>query len=408
MSLLIVESSAYDGNIQAEDTDYEAVHSVYEGDVNDSGLYSSVGQAKQSNNYIINRSFFHHNTSDIPSGKIPAWMAWNFVIEKDDSDIDFDITLQKGSEGQPSMPLDPDETFGSGYYEGGDLGSLSTAFILGGGQLCQIILSDMSVLNPGGYTSFAVRSSRDISFTPPTEGLAEDIQIKTYEAGAAYWPQLTVIYYDPSQESATYGSLTADGNLEKVDADYETGRSATAGTVQDTGPELIAEHIYDGENYVFSRPVIQIDTSGLASNRTVVEAYLLLFVTEVADVDCNLIVQDASLAHDTLEAGDYNKDNYSGNGGSVNLQDLKVGVYNVIPLNSTGCSWIKKGQRTKLVLRFEDDIGDVAPTDDTQYAVCYSQESGANVQPKLIVVTEESTVVIPVLINSILRKRRIN
>jgi hypothetical protein len=99
---------------------------------------------------------------------------------------------------------------------------------------------------------------------------------------------------------------------------------------------------------------------------TIVYAHLWIKVSaKNVDRAFSLQVQLGSLGspHVPVIDGDYNKDRYSGDGGSILTSDLPASGWVKIELNATGISWIQKGAGaiTRLALRGTNDINDDPP-----------------------------------------------
>ena len=62
--------------------------------------------------------------------------------------------------------------------------------------------------------------------------------------------------------------------------------------------------------------------------------------------------------------GDWDKSNYTGDGGSIELQGKSEDTYHSFLLNATGKGWIQANGITKLCLRSEHDIAGSDPSDE--------------------------------------------
>jgi len=119
----------------------------------------------------------------------------------------------------------------------------------------------------------------------------------------------------------------------------------------------------------------------------VVSATLRLYSSGVDEsvTDFDITVQSGMPAypHDPLEAGDYDKTHYSGDGGSLNTAGWVTSAWNEIPLNATGRGWVNKAGWTKLALRSSRDISANAPSGYER--VAFETAEGTN-PPQLVVV----------------------
>jgi hypothetical protein len=139
--------------------------------------------------------------------------------------------------------------------------------------------------------------------------------------------------------------------------------------------------------YTINRGYLYFDTSVLPSNAIIDNATLSLYkCTDYSTTEFDITVQNGQPTHphNPLDTADYDKDNYSGDGGDLNTTLLDDG-YNNLTLNDDGISWINQtGEWTKLCLRSSKDINGYAPTGN-EYISFYTSEQGAEYTPKLII-----------------------
>jgi len=156
-------------------------------------------------------------------------------------------------------------------------------------------------------------------------------------------------------------------------------------------PEKTA--LYAG--YHVNRTYLFFDTSSIPPSTKILSAILSLYgeskYTDTEDTD-GLVVQSGqpTYPHDPIEPLDFDKDNYSGNGGSILVTDWAVTARNYITLNSTGIDWINKGGVTKFCLRTKDDVDGTSPGEQTDGIYkglrVYSREKGVLYAPELILI----------------------
>lgn len=178
-----------------------------------------------------------------------------------------------------------------------------------------------------------------------------------------------------------YGS-TSDGDIHKMATTYAGARNAASGTIYYTcdnyslGQQVI--HTPGGDLYYVYRSFVYFDTSCIPSDATITSASLALVCwwKDVDDNNFDVVVQkgQSGYPHDPMQEGDYNKDHYSGNGGSMNYDSFVVNAYNSIPLNPDGLGWINKGSGavTKFCLRSSNDIND-EPIQPPDYGIYRDQ-----------------------------------
>lgn len=114
---------------------------------------------------------------------------------------------------------------------------------------------------------------------------------------------------------------------------------------------------------VIDRAGVFFDTSPLPSDAIIDSAKLTFYIGEDdSSQDFDIVVQNGqpTYPHDPMEVGDYNKANYSDDGGSINTLNI-TSPFDIV-LNATGISWINKDGTTKLCLRSSRDIAGTAPT----------------------------------------------
>jgi hypothetical protein len=107
---------------------------------------------------------------------------------------------------------------------------------------------------------------------------------------------------------------------------------------------------------------------------------------DYSDTDFTITVQNGqpTYPHDPLEESDYNKEQYSGNGGEFNTVNFVNGINNI---TLTELSWINVSGVTKLCLRSSRDINGTAPTGN-EYVNVYSAnapDAPDEYLPKLII-----------------------
>jgi hypothetical protein len=123
---------------------------------------------------------------------------------------------------------------------------------------------------------------------------------------------------------------------------------------------------------------VLLNTSVLPSNAYLDNATLSLYKQDdCSTTDFDITIQNGqpTYPHDSLQSSDYNKNDYSGNGGTLNTSGFTTG-YNAITLNNL--SWINMTGTTKLCLRSSRDINGKEPTGN-EYVNIYSsnyQETG--------------------------------
>ncbi len=84
--------------------------------------------------------------------------------------------------------------------------------------------------------------------------------------------------------------------------------------------------------------------------------------------------------------GDYDRTKYSGDGGSINADDLVLSSYTPLVLNGTGRSWMNLGGLTKFMLRSSRDIAGIAPVQSSdEERVSFTSNNGTAFDPRLVI-----------------------
>jgi len=183
----------------------------------------------------------------------------------------------------------------------------------------------------------------------------------------------------------TVYSSSSDGHITNNSKQYATVRNATSGGVSSSGSSFCIGQQYSpflANPYVIWRGFVFFNTSAITSNCVITNATLSLYKnSDFSSTDFNIVVQNGqpTYPHNPMQSGDYNRNHYSGNGGSLNTVNFHDG-YNNISL--TNYSWINKNGMTKLCLRSSRDINGNTPTGN-EYVSVYANEGESGKQPKL-------------------------
>jgi len=182
-------------------------------------------------------------------------------------------------------------------------------------------------------------------------------------------------------------SLASDGYLANQSTNYNTVWAAsTSGAFVTVADIFIGQKKASGSppTYCIYRGFLLFNTSSLPSGANITSVTLSLYKKDdYSSTDFDITVQNGqpTYPHNPPQSGDYNKNHYSGNGGSLNTEEFSDG-YNDISL--TNHSWITKEGTTKLCLRSSRDIDGITPTGD-EYVNVYPHEEDEKVTPKLVI-----------------------
>ena len=191
-------------------------------------------------------------------------------------------------------------------------------------------------------------------------------------------------------------TTTKDGYIYKADTTFAAAHAALTGTVSDEGTNSdIGINVTATPAWNIKRAFLFFDTSALPTDAIIVKAVLSIYVHHKyisVGYNFNIVVQDGqpTYPHDPLATGDFLYSHYSGDGGSVNTADVTGDAYNDIELNTAGKRFIKGGETTKLCLRSDDDINEVAyPASKNAYIDIWMKEAGDAYRARLTITYAE-------------------
>ena len=186
----------------------------------------------------------------------------------------------------------------------------------------------------------------------------------------------------------TIESLNSDGYIYNSSSDYNTVWNATTGTISSSATYItVGQKKISGfpSNYYIYRGFLIFNTTELPDNAYVYNATVSLYKKDDASTtDFFLTLQNGQpdYPHNPLETSDYNKNNYSGNGGGFNTTSFVNGRNNI---TLTNYSWLTREGFTKFCLRSSRDIDGAAPSKDEYVNVYSSDALGVDYYPKLII-----------------------
>jgi len=212
-----------------------------------------------------------------------------------------------------------------------------------------------------------------------------------------------VVYPVTVDDSYTGYSSTSDGdvfnqNLGLEEEEYLTSHDAAEALVLDNASDSfgIGQNVDtygNGEEYnvySISRGCVYFSVPGGIS----ISAGTLSLYGSVnhSATNFDIVVQIGSgtpptYPHDPLVKADFDKDFYSGDGGSFSTAGFSTAGYNNITLNATGYGWIRPGGATKFCLRSSRDISSIPPVDEDtdEFVYTYTTEKGTGYKPKLVI-----------------------
>lgn len=166
---------------------------------------------------------------------------------------------------------------------------------------------------------------------------------------------------------AFYSSSYDDGVM-GTGGTYLGARDAATGLIQGGNTGQVGQVYVSALNfYTVSRLMLMFNTAALPDDAIMSQVFLNLYGYDggsgVPDNNFYLTVQSGmpTYPHMPVASADYNRTNYSGDGGSLYTSGWSLTSYNYLTLNSTGRSWLNKTGWTKFALRSSHDIDSSAP-----------------------------------------------
>ena len=204
----------------------------------------------------------------------------------------------------------------------------------------------------------------------------------------------TVVPVDTTASDAYISSDLPPGSTYAAVHNDDIGNAPAGGTSLYIGQQWFAGMTI----FQCFRTVLYFDTSVLPDTAIVSSANVTIFGNTYHSADKNINIQvtngQTHYPHDPPVAADYNKTNYTGDGGTFPSTSYNVTGYNAIPLNATGISWISNTVPTKLYLVSDDDYDAVQPINFYEWIAAWSFEKGVGYIPYLSV---EYSLAVPVI-----------
>ena len=174
-----------------------------------------------------------------------------------------------------------------------------------------------------------------------------------------------------------------------TDDHFSNARDAASADAKDVSSDTmrIGLAYNDTDKYRFFRLYLYFDTSGVPANATVSAASIRLYLTgslTIKSGGIEVILQSGQPDHPsaTLTEGDFDRDDYSGDGGSFIAYTGSSGFQTLTLDSAIRTSWINGGGITKLCLRTDGDIDGDIPVAQL-LADFYTSEKGTNYKPEL-------------------------
>lgn len=209
-------------------------------------------------------------------------------------------------------------------------------------------------------------------------------QVKMLEFKGKVYP----ITIDPTTED--YSSSASDGYCSKSSTvNYSVAWANVSGVASATGTTTRIGQSKVVTIFTVYRSFFYFNTTAVPDNAIISSANVSLYgQTDSSTQDFEITIQTGmpTWPHDPLVATDYEKGNYSGNGGFINTSAFSLAGYNNISLNASGISMINLSDWTKFCVRDDKDIAGTAPTTTTEYVYVYTSEQGVGFTPYLEII----------------------
>lgn len=201
--------SVSDGYIYQDGFAYGTVRALSSGTANSAGFTLFCGQNNTGGGVEIWRAYLYFDTSSIPSQAVIDNATLSLYVDADNSDTDFNVTIQNG---QPTYPHNP--LVGGDYYYNwysGAGGSRNTSDALSASAYWNITLSDdgLDWIEADTTTKLCLRSQEDIDASAPLD--SEEVDFSSIEGGHA--PILYVSYTVSSVTYIIHGPYLEDGTV---------------------------------------------------------------------------------------------------------------------------------------------------------------------------------------------------
>ncbi len=281
----------------------------------------------------------------------------------------------------PSLPASGKQT--ANLYTG--YAPLQTNFPIIVGPGGYITTTDAPALEPGdtfqidvsGYVDTSAGENKYILYKEDAINICID-NATDGTINSTYQDTINDSYY----ASASSGYIT---NSTQWSDDW----AGANGTDKNTNDIIVGSDMSVANSYKWHRGYVIFDTSLIPDDKDILSATLYLYGEQDASTtDFSVVIQSGqpTYPHDPLVLGDYDKSNYSGDGGSLNTSSFTTSGYNSISLNETGIAWINKTGTTKFCLRGSQDIAHTPAAGQAQYVRFYSQEyAGTSRDPYLVI-----------------------
>ncbi len=176
-----------------------------------------------------------------------------------------------------------------------------------------------------------------------------------------------------------------DGVISYTHANWDTCRDSATGTVNDVSNIITIGYRLTAQ-YTIYRGFLFFDTSSLQGKLitgAILSVYNESYLSGAGTNDI-LVTQaddDGVYPHKPLEAGDYDRTHYIGDGGEIPMAGIPARMN--ITLNETGLEWINTNGWTKLVLRSGVDLERTLVQDHQRLRIYSADEVDTSKRPRL-------------------------
>ena len=177
-------------------------------------LQSLVGQkydhGAEYDDYTVLRSYLYFDTSAIPDNANITSAKLRLYIHLDDSDADFNVTIQNGQPTYPHVPLVVAD-YNLNYYSGNGGYFDTSGVALNSYNNITLSATGLSWISLTGRTKLCLRNDKEINNIVPSDGVPESVGFRSSEMGAGYLPILEVTYDTPVYLYMLQGAYNEEG-----------------------------------------------------------------------------------------------------------------------------------------------------------------------------------------------------
>jgi len=201
----------YDGYIKQENAVYGTARNASTGSTPQTIVNRFyVGQGDDGDGtFDVWRAFLFFDTSSIPDDATINNATLSLYLYGDQSDTDFNLTIQTGTSIRPHHPLEQGD-YDYLYYSG-DGGQTNSSTLSAGFNNITFTSTGLTWIDVDGRTDLVLRGSNDINNIEPTAPNDEYVLFYAREGGSSYAPRLYIDYIVGGGTYDFHGAFDEDG-----------------------------------------------------------------------------------------------------------------------------------------------------------------------------------------------------